>query len=100
RRPPSSTLFPYTTLFRSRSGRGVPSVGETVKRGDGYHVVTSVSRGRYFGEDAMSFGGTADRPYQYKVTLRRATDEEVRAARAERSEEHTSELQSRENLVC
>src|SRR6266403_494682 len=55
RRPPRSTLFPYTTLFRS----GAP-------------------------------GGTADVPL---------ADVEVRLRRL-RSEEHTSELQSRRDLVC
>src|SRR5215469_17567110 len=61
RRPPRSTLFPYTTLFRS-----VRRVG-----GDGAHA-----RGRDL---------RRDRP---------------RARRRARSEEHTSELQSRRDLVC
>src|SRR5947209_10443051 len=58
RRPPKSTLFPYTTLFRSRGHRG-----------------RRTSRGR---------------------ARRRAP----RRASAGRSEEHTSELQSRQYLVC
>src|SRR2546430_4806618 len=35
RRPPRSTLFPYTTLFRSCSGSGGPSAGRSVEEGDG-----------------------------------------------------------------
>src|SRR3712207_8869443 len=73
RRPPRSTLFPYTTLFRS--GRG-----------------TSGARGtRHRDADP---GGGARRP--------RAPRADRGGARAhrQRSEEHTSELQSRQYLVC
>src|SRR5688572_31037871 len=70
RRPPRSTLFPYTTLFRSHRRmmtagppRGPPGV--------------RCARDRV-----------------------RHTDKQTRAARPERSEEHTSELQSQSNLVC
>src|SRR2546427_11702525 len=66
RRPPRSTLFPYTTLFRSRSVGAGP---------------------------APAAAGTAGRTN----TLGRAAGER---ARSERSEEHTSELQSQSNLVC
>src|SRR5207302_7523929 len=62
RRPPRSTLFPYTTLFRSRL----------------LHCMVTL-QGRKREEAAAQVFGSADRP---------------------RSEEHTSELQSRENLVC
>src|SRR5438270_10705612 len=58
RRPPRSTLFPYTTLFRSRK-----TSGSTPRR--------------------------SDRPAA-----------RLRGRRKERSEEHTSELQSQSNLVC
>src|SRR2546422_5050627 len=80
RRPPRSTLFPYTTLFRSH----VLSLGDLSENG-----VDSV-----------------------KVRLGSMTDEELAAAgvlpgvshgqrpRDVRSEEHTSELQSRLHLVC
>src|SRR5436309_10684082 len=57
RRPPRSTLFPYTTLFRSAGSVGFPSKTRS------------------------------------RIILRSR-------ARENRSEEHTSELQSRENLVC
>src|SRR5439155_11440049 len=63
RRPPRSTLFPYTTLFRSRSG----------------HPRTSPSRAR---------SPSGNRPSTLQPPPR------------PRSEEHTSELQSRGHLVC
>src|SRR5437870_7324530 len=68
RRPPRSTLFPYTTLFRS--GRGQPAESEQAE---------SECRD-WVGNDAA---GRASPP-----------------AEAFRSEEHTSELQSRGHLVC
>src|SRR5436309_7616376 len=75
RRPPRSTLFPYTTLFRSIAGdgevlvRGPMLLKEYYKRPDA--TAESIDADGYF--------HTGD---------------------AGRSEEHTSELQSRENLVC
>src|SRR3712207_7724559 len=76
RRPPRSTLFPYTTLFRSNP----PREGQR-RRGRGRQVL---------GREAGA------RPPEDRVGLlgRRA-----RGQRA-RSEEHTSELQSRQYLVC
>src|SRR2546430_11257597 len=80
RRPPRSTLFPYTTLFRSHRGihfGGAPD-------GD-LHVVV---------------GG--------RLEIRQLECDRIRAGRqsmngvhpVQRSEEHTSELQSQSNLVC
>src|SRR3712207_8752548 len=76
RRPPRSTLFPYTTLFRSPGGRGFPPLapGDVRRPADGV-------RPRGVGRSA-GLGHLRGR----------------RAAR--RSEEHTSELQSRQYLVC
>src|SRR3712207_7479956 len=79
RRPPRSTLFPYTTLFRSRSGTHVP--GE-VGACNSTKALISCS-------DAES-GRSA--PDQRGTTLC--------VQHGERSEEHTSELQSRQYLVC
>src|SRR3712207_8935453 len=73
RRPPRSTLFPYTTLFRSR-GQGSVEPGETDLR----------ARGQSRGGPGRSGG---PRPLTGRVTT-------------SRSEEHTSELQSRQYLVC
>src|SRR3712207_7831527 len=80
RRPPRSTLFPYTTLFRSEAG-GVPETFFT--------VWTNVfDRGRLrAGETLLVHGGSSG----IGTTA-------IQLAR--RSEEHTSELQSRQYLVC
>src|SRR3712207_9376084 len=98
RRPPRSTLFPYTTLFRSRPrttavrvvdgrGRGGPRVG----RGAGRFDVGAPRR------PATRGGGRAR-------GRRGGTRGEVSVCcgvrRRRRSEEHTSELQSRQYLVC
>src|SRR2546430_9266515 len=66
RRPPRSTLFPYTTLFRSSSG------GEIDDRCSGYAQRIDVATRKAGASDWL----------------------------ADRSEEHTSELQSQSNLVC
>src|SRR3712207_7160445 len=73
RRPPRSTLFPYTTLFRSAAGHRHPRARQRRQRA---HAVP----GRRL----------------------RAREVHGRAARGRdpRSEEHTSELQSRQYLVC
>src|SRR5256885_7669243 len=87
RRPPRSTLFPYTTLFRSdavardRAGAAVPERGH--ERRDVRGVVLEV---RVEGDE----DGSARRA--------KARSEGRRLSR--RSEEHTSELQSPCNLVC
>src|SRR3712207_8754066 len=73
RRPPRSTLFPYTTLFRSP------------RRG---------ARARGAGRRAAG----VRRPADGRGADRRAAVRDAAAAR--RSEEHTSELQSRQYLVC
>src|SRR3712207_8828836 len=80
RRPPRSTLFPYTTLFRSE--------GEGVLDDEG-RAAAGVGVGGGFGCHGGPFAGAARR-----ATLARPH----RPVR--RSEEHTSELQSRQYLVC
>src|SRR5688572_32429555 len=75
RRPPRSTLFPYTTLFRSRTC-------DT-------HAVTFMPVGR----SRNSFGPCALEPGPITPVIRNC-------ACGNRSEEHTSELQSQSNLVC
>src|SRR3712207_8934952 len=75
RRPPRSTLFPYTTLFRS-----------SMYRAGAIH----------FDGDAFTFDGdlnTFDGDFQ-------TFDGDAYAFAGVRSEEHTSELQSRQYLVC
>src|SRR2546430_4898922 len=78
RRPPRSTLFPYTTLFRS--GRAVDRPGR-----DARHL----SRGQ--GQELVRPG-----PRQREEHAARSSGRRVHR----RSEEHTSELQSQSNLVC
>src|SRR3712207_7922691 len=88
RRPPRSTLFPYTTLFRSQPGirdallSSVPEVSQ--------YPTTGGKR-----ELREAFCGWAAR--RHGVAL--DPDAEVLPATG-RSEEHTSELQSRQYLVC
>src|SRR2546429_5105668 len=79
RRPPRSTLFPYTTLFRSQERRGRRRGGRV--------------RGRSCDRDAQCDRRAAE--------LRQCGDRDDERLIAEvRSEEHTSELQSRLHLVC
>src|SRR2546430_13512177 len=85
RRPPRSTLFPYTTLFRSRGAVGGEPVGRVGQ-------VPEVMEGPLL-ERVEECGGLG------RVWWRRALGV-VGAARRERSEEHTSELQSQSNIVC
>src|SRR2546430_12597364 len=81
RRPPRSTLFPYTTLFRSALDRAVRA---------------GIPRSNLIVDPGIGFGKTAD---QNLELLRNLAD--LRAlGRPIRSEEHTSELQSQSNLVC
>src|SRR2546430_13281869 len=81
RRPPRSTLFPYTTLFRSRRAAAGGLVGQP-------------PHGARRRDDRVGVGAV------------RVPDERVpgrfagRPAGVSRSEEHTSELQSQSNLVC
>src|SRR5260370_21084212 len=69
RRPPRSTLFPYTTLFRSARAGQAPKIG----------------------------GGSAR---SYFLVLDETGNRERTVFDPDRSEEHTSELQSHLNLVC
>src|SRR5688572_32015238 len=73
RRPPRSTLFPYTTLFRSQSSLG----GSLSSSSSGASSSTAQTVSAANQRIASAISGTS-----------------------ERSEEHTSELQSQSNLVC
>src|SRR2546430_13740778 len=70
RRPPRSTLFPYTTLFRSRAQEGVEEESK--------------------GLDSSNYNTQQTLEVGYRSTW----------IDGNRSEEHTSELQSQSNLVC
>src|SRR3712207_8441794 len=87
RRPPRSTLFPYTTLFRSgRSGRAHLARD---RRPNGLPARGHAARDRLRGGHGPRLGGGV---------RRRTPPPEALVPR--RSEEHTSELQSRQYLVC
>src|SRR5258708_18306315 len=78
RRPPRSTLFPYTTLFRSKSPE---------ERSLSHKSRDGASERRFFYYQGASFGA----PSPLKAEGRKLKT---------RSEEHTSELQSPDHLVC
>src|SRR3712207_8250802 len=84
RRPPRSTLFPYTTLCRSR--------GEAMWRLMAEHGVTHMCGA------PVVMATLLDTPEEQKRPLPKQVQFVV--AGAPRSEEHTSELQSRQYLVC
>src|SRR3989442_8726676 len=79
RRPPRSTLFPYTTLFRS-----LRESARVLSTGLGKRVIIV--------DTSNEIAGDGDIPHPGIGTSRRMQDV--------RSEEHTSELQSRPHLVC
>src|SRR3712207_7374552 len=83
RRPPRSTLFPYTTLFRSRDkDKILTAYLNTIYFGNGAYGIQQAAR-IYFGHGA-----------------RELSVAEAALLAGIRSEEHTSELQSRQYLVC
>src|SRR3712207_8449084 len=90
RRPPRSTLFPYTTLFRSAHDDGAQGVDDAI----GTEVLTGPQH-----------AGRRERAGGEVVLVHRAPHVGGAALHVlphplERSEEHTSELQSRQYLVC
>src|SRR3712207_7010532 len=87
RRPPRSTLFPYTTLFRSDLRRAARQV-EPPRLGDA-HAVLGADR-------AAARGGELEHSLVDRLVARVGPED----VDVDRSEEHTSELQSRQYLVC
>src|SRR3712207_8248901 len=86
RRPPRSTLFPYTTLFRSQLQR---------EYGDRGFTVVGVPCNQFAGQEpgsAEEIAAFCSATYGVTFPMTRKVDV--------RSEEHTSELQSRQYLVC
>src|SRR5690348_17906092 len=84
RRPPRSTLFPYTTLFRSGK--------------DGAGIVLKLGTNSTYGKTAQSVGSAPFRSWIWAGNITSGTRAQL--LRAMRSEEHTSELQSPVHLVC
>src|SRR3712207_8053198 len=87
RRPPRSTLFPYTTLFRSNHAFFLLAVGS------GAHTVNGVAYNSPTcnGSTVIGIGNDKAGAIFYKA---------LTTYMSSRSEEHTSELQSRQYLVC
>src|SRR3712207_9106146 len=98
RRPPRSTLFPYTTLFRSRGEVGEIRVSRTIIEavvGQGRSVLTSdAQHDPRFQSNTMTIQGIRS-----VLAVPLGVGERVFGI-IYRSEEHTSELQSRQYLVC
>src|SRR3712207_7122963 len=80
RRPPRSTLFPYTTLFRSKPAFRVVKAG-TVENEEKQRAADLAKRRKAAEDEAAAIRNMMSAPQK-------------------RSEEHTSELQSRQYLVC
>src|SRR3712207_8287928 len=90
RRPPRSTLFPYTTLFRSRDAKLIQYLNEAY--GKEKELETALQAHIKIAANRKA----------YKQRLQDHLKETKAQARGleRRSEEHTSELQSRQYLVC
>src|SRR3712207_7437954 len=86
RRPPRSTLFPYTTLFRSLASMGHNVVGIDVDPAKVDHLGRGAAPFHEPGLDELLRDGRASGRLRFSIDPR--------------SEEHTSELQSRQYLVC
>src|SRR3712207_6949038 len=87
RRPPRSTLFPYTTLFRSWLESTNIAVTRGAVRSGGVTVIVNVCTTLFAAPPAVASSVTVTVIVAEPLALRR-------------SEEHTSELQSRQYLVC
>src|SRR3712207_7163925 len=90
RRPPRSTLFPYPTLFRSEQVQA-----------DGHRDTAGECARRFqaAGRQRASRADERERDAGFGRRIRQAAGRQE-SARFRRSEEHTSELQSRQYLVC
>src|SRR3712207_6851342 len=89
RRPPRSTLFPYTTLFRSRIVAGAPN-----------YMLGPEGIGKSLFLVWLTALVTTGQPFPQFGIPARAPQNVVLVLTEDRSEEHTSELQSRQYLVC
>src|SRR5947207_4953212 len=88
-RPPTSTLFPYTTLFRS-----------AVAYGQSRRAATNVLKLDPKNTSALLTLGDIHRVYDWNWTAANQDFQQAAALAPGRSEEHTSELQSHSDLVC
>src|SRR5256885_12706981 len=90
RRPPRSTLFPYTTLFRSAG----------FERAKGQYIVPMDADLQNDPEDIPLLVARLEEGYDVVSGWRKDRKDRAVSRRLPRSEEHTSELQSPCNLVC
>src|SRR5690242_21433094 len=95
--PPRSTLFPYTTLFRSwdtYTPKNLKPISRTFER---YISADEQSKNNF--KDFLKIKKKESKFYETMLN-REKVEEEEETTRLSRSEEHTSELQSHVNLVC
>src|SRR3712207_7553492 len=95
RRPPRSTLFPYTTLFRSTLVSLALNVAEMALQANKELAAATSALSSVVKELEAKGGATAEA----RIYLHGALSE-LAKSQGNRSEEHTSELQSRQYLVC
>src|SRR3712207_7861256 len=92
RRPPRSPLFPYTTLFRSGAGWRCEQVGVPASGGRSFSWIDPVPLWQSRNQNLVRlFGDPTNDERRLWMELQR---------QAGGSEEHTSELQARQNIVC
>src|SRR3712207_6887106 len=89
RRPPRSTLFPYTTLFRSQFPQGIIKNFKAAEGGSLNNAAPEAAEAAQHDQEQAGAHHEAEDSHEHETT-----DEH------HRSEEHTSELQSRQYLVC
>src|SRR3712207_6971206 len=97
RRPPRSTLFPYTTLFRSNHSLFRPL---RIQLDDAARLVATFSACPSSSLATGWAGRCVSSPLSQTVPSERITSPVSITCFRQRSEEHTSELQSRQYLVC
>src|SRR3712207_7693507 len=106
RRPPRSTLFPYTTLFRSHIIMGVRQVEVATEKVAADKEVSMLLQHMILSHHYEAEYGSPKKPMIPEAELLHHLDimdarmYDMQKAISERSEEHTSELQSRQYLVC
>src|SRR5690606_40563020 len=93
-RPPRPTLFPYTTLFRSQN------LHLAFVQDDGETARFWIPSGRELGTNNLHLKGTGKQTPARLGAMNNGRLHRPALDHDRRSEEHTSELQSRENLVC
>src|SRR3712207_7294320 len=97
RRPPRSTLFPYTTLFRSDVQRAYGLPEQAVLT---LPLLVGTDGAEKMSKSLGNYVGVTDAPEEVYGKTLSIPDPTIEEWERLRSEEHTSELQSRQYLVC